>query len=109
MQKIYIVGGNIIDDQREEGNIFSVPSNKYAEFNMFLDPLAAKTVMESNIDITLIPLKAQRKVTSFPAILKNLELSYKTPESIFSHRLISLLQILQKKHRLYHHMVNADC
>jgi len=108
MQKVYIVGGHIIDGQREEGNIFTVPSNKYAEFNMFLDPLAAKTVMEANLDITLIPLKAQRKVTSFPAILENLQLSYRTPESIFAHQLLSQLHRLQKEHRLYRHMVTDD-
>jgi len=77
VQRIYIVGGNILDDQREKGNIFTVPSNKHAEFNMFLDPLVAKTVVESNLDITLFPLKAQSKETSFPAILKTLELFYK--------------------------------
>jgi inosine-uridine nucleoside N-ribohydrolase len=45
--------------------VFSVPSNKYAEFNMFLffegnrrefnmflDPLAAKIVLESRLNIT---------------------------------------------------------
>lgn len=72
---------------------------------MFLDPLAAQTVLESSLDITLIPLKAQRKVTSFPAILGNLELSYKTPELIFAHQLLSLLHRLQKNLRQYGHMV----
>ena len=76
MQKVYIIGGHITEGKREEGNIFTVPSN------MVLDPLAAKTVIESNLDITLIPLKAQLKVTSFPAILETLQLSYGTPESI---------------------------
>ncbi|ONK62904.1 uncharacterized protein A4U43_C07F9330 [Asparagus officinalis] len=104
IQKVYIVGGNIIDDEKLEGNVFTVPSNKFAEFNMFLDPLAAKTVVESNLDITLISLKVQRKVTSFQAILQNLQLSCGTPESIFVHQLLSLLQRLQKKHRQYHHM-----
>lgn len=106
MQRIYIVGGHIIDDQiKEKGNVFTVPSNEYAEFNMFLDPLAAKTVIDSDLNITLIPLKAQHIVTSFPAILENLEFSNSTPESSFTHGLLSLLQKLQKKHSLYRHMV----
>lgn len=105
MQEVYIVGGHIVDDQRKEGNVFTIPSNKFAEFNMFLDPLAAKTVMESDLDIKLIPLKAQHKVTSFPRILKALHLSHRTPESKFARRLLSLLHRLQKKHQLYHHMV----
>lgn len=70
---------------------------------MFLDPLAAQTVLESSLDVTLIPLKARRKVT--PAILGNLELSYKTPELIFAHQLLSLLHRLQKNLRQYGHMV----
>lgn len=71
---------------------------------MFLDPLAAKTVLESDIDINLIPLNAQHKVTSFPTILKSLQLTNKTPESIFTHKLLSLLHTLQQSHKLYNHM-----
>ncbi|KAJ6828308.1 uncharacterized protein M6B38_364125 [Iris pallida] len=104
IQEVYVVGGHIIDAQGTEGNIFTVPSNKYAEFNMFLDPLAAKTVLESDIDINLIPLSAQREVTSFPTILQSLQLTNKTPESIFTHELLSLLHKLQQSHQLYNHM-----
>ncbi|KAJ3687604.1 hypothetical protein LUZ61_016768 [Rhynchospora tenuis] len=42
-ESIYIVGGNIKDEENKEGNVFTIPSNRYAEFNFFLDPLAAKT------------------------------------------------------------------
>lgn len=106
MQEVFIVGGHIPKDNEQNGNIFTIPSNKYAEFNMFLDPLAAKTVLESDLKITLIPLNAQRKVTSYPTMLNRLELVYKTPEAKFAHKLLSLLHNLQRINKLYHHMVS---
>lgn len=103
---MYVVGGQVIDGKDKAGNVFSVPTNKFAEFNMFLDPLAAKMVMESNLTITLIPLNAQQKVISFNRILQTLQLAEKTPESTFAHQLLSLLYQLQRKQpKLYHHMV----
>ena len=106
MQDVYIVGGHIkYDDNTEKGNVFSVPSNEYAEFNMFLDPLAAKTVFDSGLDITLVPLRIQRKVSAFPKILEKLHLTKKTPEALFMRRLLSRLHSLQRKHHRYQHMV----
>ncbi|KAL6910010.1 hypothetical protein ACP4OV_001268 [Aristida adscensionis] len=101
---VYVVGGHIRDENDSKGNVFTVPSNRYAEFNMFLDPLAAKTVLESTLDITLIPLNSQRKAASFQAILQALEHADQTPESSFVHRLLLLLHELQQKHQVYHHM-----
>ncbi|CAD5185186.1 unnamed protein product [Musa acuminata subsp. malaccensis] len=105
IQDVYVVGGQVIDGKNKRGNVFTVPSNEFAEFNMFLDPLAAKKVMESNLRITLIPLSAQQKASSFKRTLQNLKLAEKTPESIFAHSLLSLLYKLQQKQpKLYHHM-----
>ncbi|GJN14237.1 hypothetical protein PR202_gb01035 [Eleusine coracana subsp. coracana] len=83
IESIYVVGGHISDESDSKGNVFTVPSNKYAEFNMYLDPLAAKTVMETTLDITLIPLSSQRKAASFQAILQALKHADHTPESSF--------------------------
>jgi inosine-uridine nucleoside N-ribohydrolase len=107
MQRVYVVGGHIRHGDHDRGNVFTVPSNRYGEFNMFLDPLAAKTVLESRLDITLIPLNVQRKVASFEDVPPALEQrTQHTPESRFVRCLISLLQELQRKQKLYHHMVN---
>lgn len=103
---MYIVGGHIKHGEKDEGNVFTVPSNKYAEFNMFLDPLAAKAVFNSAVNITLIPLSVQRKVSSFPEILTRLNLTSKTPEARFTKCLLSRLYRLQQTHYRYHHMVN---
>ncbi|XP_062179900.1 nucleoside hydrolase 3 isoform X2 [Phragmites australis] len=104
IESVYIVGGHIRDENDSKGNVFTVPSNRYAEFNMFLDPLAAKTVLESSLDITLIPLSSQRKAASFQAILQALKHTDHTPESSFVHRLLLLIHDLQHKHQVYHHM-----
>ncbi|KAJ3693869.1 hypothetical protein LUZ60_009349 [Juncus effusus] len=101
IESVYIVGGNT---PGEKGNVFTVPTNKYAEFNFFLDPLASKMVIQSDLDIILIPLKTQRKVASFELLLNSLHNSGKTPESEFTCRLLDLMNDLQKKDHAYHHM-----
>ncbi|TXG65674.1 hypothetical protein EZV62_006949 [Acer yangbiense] len=103
IQEVYIVGGNI-DYDINKGNVFTVPSNEHAEFNMFLDPLAAKTVFESKLNITLIPLQLQKRVSSFSAILNKLWTKNGTPESVFSRRLLSRQRQLQQRHSSYHHV-----
>ncbi|KAL6619254.1 hypothetical protein ACP70R_034393 [Stipagrostis hirtigluma subsp. patula] len=104
IERVYVVGGHIRDENDSKGNVFTVPSNRYAEFNVFLDPLAAKTVLESTLDTTLIPLSSQRKASSFQAILQYLKHTDHTPESNFVHCLLLLLHDLQQKHQVYHHM-----
>nr|GMD68316.1 uncharacterized protein LOC109168323 [Ipomoea batatas] len=73
-----------------------------AELNLFLDPLAAKTVLSSKLNITLIPLATQRNLTSFPQIIHTL-IQHKTPEAAFAKRLLSTLHHLQMKHPRYQH------
>ncbi|KAM3410421.1 hypothetical protein ACQJBY_002559 [Aegilops geniculata] len=104
IKSVYVVGGHIRDENDSNGNVFTVPSNRYAEFNLFLDPLAAKIVLESTMDITLIPLSSQRKASSFETLLESLANAENTPESSFVLHLLSLLHDLQQKHQLYHHM-----
>ncbi|KAM1281238.1 hypothetical protein FF1_022042 [Malus domestica] len=104
MQDVYIVGGHLSSNDRDKGNVFTIPSNEYAEFNIFLDPLAAKTVFESSLNITLIPLGIQRKVSSFSKILERMRWKKKTPEANFARRLLSRLYRLQQLHHRYHHM-----
>ena len=99
------MGGHISSNANDKGNIFSVPSNQYAEFNMFLDPLAAKIVFESEVNITLFPLSIQRNVSSFPAIIGRLSGTTKTPEAVFSKRVLSRLYRLMQIHERYQHMV----
>lgn len=104
IQDVYVVGGYINSGNNARGNLFTIPSNDYAEFNMFLDPLAAKTVFDSEVGITLVPLDIQRKVSSFPGILEKLYQTKRTPETLFAQHLLSRLRHLRKEHPRYKHM-----
>ncbi|KAJ3686871.1 hypothetical protein LUZ61_016035 [Rhynchospora tenuis] len=104
IESIVVVGGHISNSSGDAGNVYTVPSNKYAEFNFFLDPKAAKAVIQSGLQITLVPLQAQRKVASFEDILKSLQLPQKTPELKFTYQLLSLMNELQKKNQVYYHV-----
>ncbi|CAK9185836.1 unnamed protein product, partial [Ilex paraguariensis] len=104
IQEVVIVGGHINYNNKEKGNVLNVPSNEYAELNMFLDPLAAKTVLESELKVTLIPLGIQRKVCDTPTILARLFQKRRTPEALFATRLLRTMQRLQRTHYRYKHM-----
>ncbi|KAK1430775.1 hypothetical protein QVD17_13771 [Tagetes erecta] len=105
IQEVFILGGHVNHQKNEEkGNAINVPSNKYAELNMFLDPLAAKTVFDSSLEVTLIPLHMQRRVYAFPRIIKKLQAKNMTPEAIFTKRLLMRLHRLRRRHHLYRHV-----
>jgi inosine-uridine nucleoside N-ribohydrolase len=57
LKEVVIMGGAV----RTRGNI-----TPYAEFNIFSDPIAAKTVFESGLLITLVPLDVTHRVTLTP-------------------------------------------
>lgn len=106
MQDVYIVGGHINYNNSEKGNVINVPSNEYAELNMFLDPLAADAVFNSDLNITLIPLGIQRTVSTFNKVVQRLYLAKKTPEALFARSLLSKLHDLKRAHPRYQHMVH---
>ncbi|KAM0070421.1 putative inosine/uridine-preferring nucleoside hydrolase domain, ribonucleoside hydrolase [Helianthus debilis subsp. tardiflorus] len=104
IQDVFIVGGHIGYHRHDKGNVINVPLNIYAEMNMFLDPLAAKVVFDSMLDVTLIPLSMQRKVCLFPHFIKKLDFENKTPEARFSQRLLKRMYQLQQRNHRYQHM-----
>ncbi|KAI4965477.1 hypothetical protein ZWY2020_051966 [Hordeum vulgare] len=104
IERIFIVGSHLAGGDGDRGNVFTVPSNKFSEFNFFLDPQAAKTVVESGLDITLIPLRTQRQVASFEEVTRSLCTAEKTPESSFAYRVLLSMQKLQKNNQAYHHI-----
>ncbi|RZB98463.1 hypothetical protein D0Y65_021418 [Glycine soja] len=100
-KELYVVGGHISNNVNDKGDIFSVRSNQYAEFNMFLDPLVAKIVFESEVNITLIPLNIHRRVRSFLTIIGEL---HRTHEAVFSKHMLSRLYRLKQTHNRYQNM-----
>lgn len=61
LKEVAIMGGAV----RTKGNI--TPD---AEFNVFVDPLAAKRVFESGLPITLVPLDVTHQVTLTPQVIE---------------------------------------
>jgi len=61
LKEIIIMGGAV----RTKGNI-----TPYAEFNIFVDPLAAFHVFQSSLPITLIPLDVTRQVALTSSVIK---------------------------------------
>ncbi|CAI9284950.1 unnamed protein product [Lactuca saligna] len=105
IEEVFILGGHIeYMNNKEKGNVINILSNEYAELNMFLDPLAAKTVFDSSLNITLIPLHMQRKLNAFPEIIKRLGKKNTTAEALFAQRLLKRLHNLQQKHHAYQNM-----
>lgn len=105
IEHVYIVGGGFDDgDNVQQGNLFTFPSNKNAEFHMFLDPYAAKQVIATTLNITLIPLNVQRKASSFDKLIKGLDMSKETPEAVFMHRLLTTMEHLYRSHHVYNHL-----
>lgn len=62
IQRIVIMGGAVdVRGNLGDGGAYQT-SNKTAEWNIFVDPLAARMVFRSNIPIVLVPLDATNKV-----------------------------------------------
>jgi purine nucleosidase len=60
-QEVVIMGGAV----RTRGNI-----TPHAEFNFYVDPLAAKQVLESGLPLTLVPLDATHQVPLTPEVME---------------------------------------
>ena len=77
--EIVIMGGAVrVAGNLADGDVFKT-NNKTAEWNIFVDPLAARVVFRSGAPIRLIPLDATNKVPVDPAFLRNFEASARTP------------------------------
>ena len=63
--------------------------NKTAEWNIYLDPLAARLVFESGAPITLVPLDATNDAPVTPDFMKTLEANQTSPESKFLYAALS--------------------
>ena len=61
LQQVVIMGGAV----RTKGNI-----TPHAEFNFYVDPLAAKIVLDSGLPLTLVPLDATHQVSLTPEIME---------------------------------------
>ena len=84
IEMIYIMGGAV----DVPGSSVS-ETNTAAEWNIYCDPLAARTVFESGVPITLIPLDASNDVPLTMDFLHQLEADKHTPEAEFVYTALS--------------------
>ncbi len=88
IQQIYIMGGAL----QVPGNVFYSGvgiDNKDAEWNVFVDPLAAKMVIELGALVTLVPLDATNKVPVDLEFYRQLQSNRRTPEAEFVYQVLS--------------------
>ncbi|XP_024525453.1 uncharacterized protein LOC112344613 [Selaginella moellendorffii] len=104
IEEVYVLGGSI----SRPGNVFTVEENSKAEFNMFLDPLAAEIVLCSGLRVTLLPLDVTEKVSPEKAFLNHLRSRHRhrTPESCLVHKLLRTVHELKTKNPAYVHAAN---
>jgi inosine-uridine nucleoside N-ribohydrolase len=88
IKHIYIMGGAVY----VKGNVI-VPGitdyikNKVAEWNIYIDPLAAQKVFRSGIPLTLIPLNATNAVQITEEFTQRFKRYAKSPEAKFMDRI----------------------
>lgn len=80
IEMIYIMGGAI----DVPGNLGAyVKGNVTAEFNFYIDPLAASEVLSSGVPVTLVPLDATNQVPLDMDFYNRLESEHSEPEAAF--------------------------
>ncbi len=92
IDEIVIMGGAIhVPGNLADGGVFRT-SNKTAEWNLFVDPLAARIVFRSGIPIRLIALDATNTVPIHSEFVREFEAHARTPLGRFAS------QVLQSDH-----------
>ena len=83
IEEIVIMGGAVrVPGNLADGGLFHT-DNKTAEWNLYIDPLAARRVFRSGVPITLIPLDASNQVPIGPPFLREIEAHARSPRGRF--------------------------
>ena len=88
IKEIYIMGGAV----KVEGNVGNSGvgiDNKYAEWNIYIDPVAANVVFSSGAPITLVPLDATRNVPVTRRFYKTLGNNLNTPAANAVYKILT--------------------
>lgn len=94
IEEIRMMGGAI----DVGGNIISF-ENFSAEFNIWIDPIAAQRVLDSGVAVTMIPLDATNDVPLTPGFVAGLEAG---PQTVAGEKLLANLVISPEVTGLYH-------
>jgi pyrimidine-specific ribonucleoside hydrolase len=79
IREVLIMGGAVrVPGNLQDGGVFHT-NNSTAEWNMFIDPMAARIVFRSGVPIRLIALDATNKVHIGPEFLREFEVKHGSP------------------------------
>ncbi len=88
IKEIYIMGG-ALDVDGNVGNSGVGIQNRYAEWNIYIDPVAANLVFKSGIPIILVPLDATKDVPVTRNFYKALNKNRNTPMANLVYELLT--------------------
>jgi len=88
IKEIYIMGG-AVESQGNVGNSGVNIQNEYAEWNIYIDPVAANVVFKSGIPIVLIPLDATDDVPVTRGFYKSLDKNRNTPAAKLVYEMLT--------------------
>ena len=88
IEEIYIMGG-AVEVEGNVGNSGVGIQNEYAEWNIYIDPTAAKIVFNSGIPIVLVPLDATRDVPVTRTFYQALEEHRDTPSANLVYEMLT--------------------
>ncbi len=97
IRSIVIMGGAItVPGNLGDGGVFKT-ANRSAEWNMYIDPLAAKRVLAAGLPIELVPLDATNRVPIDSAFIRSFSKKAATPLGKFvSHLLASEQKLIDQ-------------
>lgn len=86
VEMVYVMGGAV----EVPGNLdFFIEGNKSAEWNIYVDPLAAQEMLASSIPVTLVPLDATNQVPLTLDFYDRLGWDHPEPEAAFVYEVLS--------------------
>jgi inosine-uridine nucleoside N-ribohydrolase len=101
IQEIIIMGGAVlVPGNLADGDVFKT-DNKTAEWNMFVDPLAARIVFRSGVPIRLIPLDATNKVPLGIDFLNEFKSHARSPLGRFVTQVLEADRKMLEEHFFY--------
>ncbi len=101
IRSIVIMGGAVnVRGNLGDGGVFNT-SNKSAEWNMYIDPLAARRVFACGAPIEMIPLDATNRVLINSAFVRDFSKKAATPLSRFVAQLFASEEDLINQHAFY--------
>ena len=103
IRKITSMGGawGIAGNLRVHGFTENHPNDK-AEWNYYIDPVAAKMVFDSGVPMLLVPLNATNQVPLTPAFVERFKNARKTPAQSFVQRTLERIASTNSTGEYYH-------